>query len=73
MNRKAKATFEAPNMVLEEVRVFVEINRFQRKFSQTLSPVGIGSGRRSDTSTAKFRAGAILKVSACVFATSVEE
>lgn len=59
---KTQATFERTNMILEEVRVFVEINGFQRQLPQTFSSIGIGSGLGGYTSTTKFTTGAILKI-----------
>jgi hypothetical protein len=38
---QTKATFEGPDVVLEEVGVFVEVDGFEGEFSQTLSSVGI--------------------------------
>ena len=42
VNRQAKTTFEASDVVLEEVRVLVQVNRLERELSETLSSVRIG-------------------------------
>ena len=62
VNSKTQATFERANMILEEVRVFVEINGFQRKLPQTFSSIGIGGGLGGYTSTTKFTTRSILKI-----------
>jgi hypothetical protein len=41
VNCKTQAAFEASNVVLEEVRVFVEVDSLKRKLSEALSSVGI--------------------------------
>lgn len=38
---EAETAFERADMVLEEVRVFVEVDGFEREFSQTFTTVGI--------------------------------
>ena len=47
-------------MILEEVRVFVEIDGLKRKLSQTLPTIGIGSGGAGDTAAAELRTCTIL-------------
>jgi hypothetical protein len=41
MHCKTQATFEAADVVLEEVWVFVEIDGLKRELSEALSSVGI--------------------------------
>lgn len=41
MYSKAQTALEASNVVLEEVRVLVEVNGFERKLSKTLSSIGV--------------------------------
>jgi hypothetical protein len=38
---QAQATLEASNVVLEEVRVLVEVDGLERELAEALSPVGI--------------------------------
>ena len=54
MYREAESTFEGADVVLEEVRVFVEIDGFEGKFAETLPAVGVGGRVRCDPSAAKF-------------------
>lgn len=39
---KTQTTFEASDMVLEKVRVFVEVDSFECELAQSLSSVGVG-------------------------------
>ena len=41
MHCKTQATFETADVVLEEVRVLVEVDGLERELSETLSSVGI--------------------------------
>jgi hypothetical protein len=41
VNCQTQSAFKGPDVVLEEVGVFVEIDGFEGKFSQTLSSVGV--------------------------------
>ena len=41
---QAKTTLETADMVLEEIRILVEVDRLEGELSQTLSAVGVGSG-----------------------------
>ena len=47
-------------MVLEEVRVFVEIDGFEGELAETLSSIGVGSGVGCYSSAAEFGAGSVL-------------
>jgi hypothetical protein len=40
---QAKTTFETADVVLEEVRVFVEVDGFERELSEAFSSVGVYS------------------------------
>lgn len=42
MNRQAKTTLEAADVVLEEVRVLVEVDRLQSELAQSLAAVSVG-------------------------------
>jgi hypothetical protein len=42
VDRQAEAALEASDMVLEEVRVLVEVNGLERELAQTFSSVGVG-------------------------------
>ena len=44
MDRQTETALETPDVVLEEVRVLVEIDRLERELSETLSSVGICRG-----------------------------
>lgn len=67
MDRKTQSTLEASDMVLEDVRVFVEVDGLEREFAQSLSSVGVGCGLRCDTAASEFGASTIL-VGLLVFA-----
>ena len=58
---ETEPTFERADVVLEEVRVFVEVNGFKGQFAETLSSVSISGGLRCYSSTAEFGAGSVLK------------
>ena len=60
MNREAEPAFERANVVLEEVRIFVQVDGLKRKFPQSFPSVGVGTGVRSNTTTAKLGASTIL-------------
>jgi len=60
VDRETQAALEAADMVLEEVRVLVEVDGLERELAETLSAVGVGSGLRGDTAAAKLGACAIL-------------
>jgi hypothetical protein len=51
---QAKTTLEAADVVLEEVRILVEVDGLERELSETLSSVGIRRGLRGDTAAAEF-------------------
>ena len=59
---QAEAAFEAADVVLEEVGVFVEIDRFEGEFAQTFAAVGVCGGGGSDTAAAELGASAVLVV-----------
>lgn len=61
MHRQAKAAFEASDVVLEEVWVLVEVDGLERKLAESFTTVGIGRGRRCDTSAAELGACAVLR------------
>ena len=42
MNCQTEAALEASDVVLEEVRVLVEVDGLERKLAQTLTAIGIG-------------------------------
>ena len=42
MDCQTEAAFEASDVVLEEVRVLVEVNGLKRELAETLSSVGVG-------------------------------
>jgi hypothetical protein len=64
VNSQAKTALEAADMVLEEVRVFVQVNGLKRKLAQTLPSVSVGSGGAGNTAAAEFRTCTILYMSA---------
>jgi hypothetical protein len=49
-------------VVLEEVRVFVEVDGFEGEFAQPLAAVGVGGFFGGDAAAAEFGAGAVLVV-----------
>lgn len=57
---EAKTAFEGADMVFEEVRVFIEVDGFQRKLSKTFASVGIGGRVRRYSTSTKFATSAIL-------------
>lgn len=60
MHGEAKAAFEGADMILEEIGVFIEVDRFQCKLSKTFASVGIGGRVRGYTTSTEFATGAIL-------------
>jgi hypothetical protein len=44
VDRQTETAFEATDVVLKEVRVFVEVDRLKRELSEALSSVGIRCG-----------------------------
>jgi len=62
MDGKTKAAFERPDVVLEEVGVFVEIDCFEGEFAQAFATVSVGGGSGGDAAAAEFRTGAVLVV-----------
>ena len=38
---KTKPAFERADMIFEEIRIFIKVNGFERKLSQSLPPIGI--------------------------------
>ena len=57
---ETEPTFKGPDVVLEEVRVFVEIDGFESEFAETLSSVGVGGRVRCYSSAAELGADSIL-------------
>jgi hypothetical protein len=45
VHRQTKAAFEASDVVLEEVRVLVEIDGLERELAKSFATVGVGCGR----------------------------
>ena len=41
MDGKTESTFERADMVFEEIRIFIQVDGFERKFSESFSSVGI--------------------------------
>jgi hypothetical protein len=58
---EAETALKAADVVLEEVGIFVEVDRLQRELAQALATVGVGCGVRGDASTAEFGACSVLK------------
>lgn len=57
---ETETTLEAADMVLEEVRVLVEIDGLERKLAQPLATVSVGCGVRRNASATEFGACSIL-------------
>lgn len=57
---QAESALEAAHVVLEEIRVLVEVDRFQGQFPESLSSVCIGYGLRCDTAATELGACAVL-------------
>jgi len=62
MDGKTKAAFERPDVVFEEVGVFVEIDCFEGEFAQAFATVSVGGGGGGDAAAAEFGARAVLVV-----------
>jgi len=62
MDGQTEATFERPDVVLEEVGIFVEIDCFEGEFAEAFAAVGIGGGGGGDAAATEFGAGAVLVV-----------
>lgn len=59
---EAEPALEGADMVLEEVRVFVEVDGFEGELAETFAPVGVGGAGRRDPAAAEFGSGPILWV-----------
>jgi hypothetical protein len=51
---QAEAALEAADVVLEEVRVFVEVDGFEGEFAESFASVCVCCGVRGDTAAAEF-------------------
>jgi hypothetical protein len=60
VDRQAKTALEATDVVLEEVRVLVEVDGLERELSETFSSVGVRRRLRGDTTAAELGTCAIL-------------
>ena len=60
MHRQAESAFEASDVVLEEVRVLVEVDGLERELAETLATVCVGCGLGGDTTAAELGARAVL-------------
>lgn len=58
---QTETTLEASNVVLEKVRIFIEIDRLEGEFAQTLTTVGVRCGVRCDTTATEFGTCAVLR------------
>lgn len=61
MNGQTETALEASNVVLEEVGIFIEIDRLESKLAQTLTTVSVRRGLRCDTTATEFGTCAVLK------------
>lgn len=61
MDGKAQPAFERADVVLEEVRVFVQVYSLERELPQSLTSVCIGTGIRSNAAAAELGASTILQ------------
>ena len=57
---ETETAFEAADMVLEEVRVFVEVDGFEGEFAQAFATVCVGCRVGGDSSAAEFGACSVL-------------
>lgn len=58
---QTESALEAADVVLEEVRVLVEIDGLERELPQTLATVGVGRGGGCDTTATELGSCAILQ------------
>jgi hypothetical protein len=58
---QAEPALEAPNVILEKVRVLVKVNRLEGELSQPLSSVGIRGGLGGDSTASKLGACTVLE------------
>jgi hypothetical protein len=65
VDRETESAFKAPNVVFEEVGIFVEVDGFECEFAETFAAIGICGGLRGDTTAAKFATCTILVVHGC--------
>jgi hypothetical protein len=63
MHRQAETALEASHMILENVRILVDIDGLERELSETLTAVCISRGLRGYTTSAELGACAILEKS----------
>lgn len=71
---KTKSTFEASDVVFEEVRIFFEVDGFQGELAESFAAVCVRGGLGCDTSAAEFGACAVLLLlldSCCIVYLSV--
>jgi hypothetical protein len=62
---EAQTALEGADVVLEEVRVFVEVDGLEGEFTQALATVGVGCGLGGDAAAAELGAGAVLVIHTC--------
>ena len=62
VDSQTESAFKRTDVVLEEVRVLVEVDGFQRKLSKTFTSVCIGGRLGSDTSTTELASCSILVI-----------
>lgn len=67
VDSQAETTFEGPDVVLKEVRIFVEVYGLEGELAETLAAVGVGCALGGDTAAAKFGAGAVLVIHGCCY------
>lgn len=48
------------NVILEEIRIFLKIDRFKSQFTEALSSIGVGARVGGNTSAAKFASSTVL-------------
>lgn len=59
---EAESAFEGADVILEEVRVFVEVDGFEGELAETFAAVGVGGAGRGDAAAAEFGPGSVLWV-----------
>jgi hypothetical protein len=57
---QAEAALKATDMVLEEVRIFVEVDGFEGEFAEPFASVCVCCGVRGDAAAPEFRTCAVL-------------
>lgn len=60
MYSETKSTLKGPDMILEEIGIFIKVDGFKSQFSQALPTISIGGRLRCYTTASELRTCAVL-------------